>query len=225
VGEPRRTGGRLFYPDSLNLVALDPSGLGLVVVANRAKRACPELTSKALEEHGRLCAHLTAALRLRRRVTSDPSAPGSADVQAGAEAILSPSGQVLHAVGAAVERRAALAEATRRRDRARDGDVLSGWWALHEGRWSLVDSESRDGERVVVATPNAPEASALDRLSERERQVLALLALGRSNKAIAYELGIASSTVATLLSRARWKLGARSIGELVVLAREACGIE
>jgi DNA-binding CsgD family transcriptional regulator len=44
-------------------------------------------------------------------------------------------------------------------------------------------------------------------LTERERQVLAYADLGQSNKLIAYSLGLSTSTVSTLLSRARRKLG------------------
>jgi DNA-binding CsgD family transcriptional regulator len=44
-------------------------------------------------------------------------------------------------------------------------------------------------------------------LSPRERQVVAFARLGRSSKSIAYELGLADSTVRVLLRRARMKLG------------------
>lgn len=46
-------------------------------------------------------------------------------------------------------------------------------------------------------------------MSPREEQVLAHAALGHSNKLIAYELGLAHSTVRVLLARASAKLGAR----------------
>jgi len=52
-------------------------------------------------------------------------------------------------------------------------------------------------------------------LSGRERQVLELAALRRSNKLIAYELGLAHATVRVLLSRAASKLGATSRAALV----------
>ena len=52
-------------------------------------------------------------------------------------------------------------------------------------------------------------------VSDRERVVAEHAALGKSNKLIAYELGIAESTVATHLSAVRRKVGARSRVELI----------
>jgi DNA-binding CsgD family transcriptional regulator len=52
-------------------------------------------------------------------------------------------------------------------------------------------------------------------LSARERQVVALAALGQPNKMIAYELGIATSTVGVLLMRASRKVGAKIRRQLV----------
>ena len=64
--------------------------------------------------------------------------------------------------------------------------------------------------------------AGLARLTERERQVVAFLALGRSTKEIAYVLGISDSTTRVLLGRAAARLGVRSRDELVrVATREA----
>lgn len=49
------------------------------------------------------------------------------------------------------------------------------------------------------------EIRGAERLSFRERQVVILKEMGRSNEEIAKSLKIASSTVATLLNRARGK--------------------
>jgi DNA-binding NarL/FixJ family response regulator len=59
--------------------------------------------------------------------------------------------------------------------------------------------------RRVATEDGAESASAL---SEREREVLAMAAMGHHNKLIAYELGLAHSTVRVLLHRAAAKLGA-----------------
>jgi len=67
-----------------------------------------------------------------------------------------------------------------------------------------------------------------ERLSERERNVLALLADGLTSKEIAYRLGIAERTVVFHRERMRKRLGARSTIDLInmVIPRrgEASGI-
>ena len=52
-------------------------------------------------------------------------------------------------------------------------------------------------------------------LTERERQVLDLLAAGRPNKVIAYELDISPRTVEIHRARVMEKMGARNLAELV----------
>ncbi len=49
------------------------------------------------------------------------------------------------------------------------------------------------------------EIRGLEKLSFRERQVVALKETGHGNEEVASRLGIGASTVATLLSRARGK--------------------
>jgi DNA-binding CsgD family transcriptional regulator len=219
VGETADADEKLFYPDSLNVVALDPSGVGVAIVANRAERARPGGSERELERLGGVAAHLTAALRLRLR-HGDPRAALDE-----AEVVFDRKGRVVHAEGAGLASRDVLADAVSARS-SLSGDlpsaeVLARWRALHEGRWSLLDVEEADGKVWTLACANAPRAARLQQLTQREREVVALLALGRSNKAIAYELGISSSTVATLVARARWKLGAKSAADLVRFGRDA----
>ena len=64
------------------------------------------------------------------------------------------------------------------------------------------------------------EPSPLAVLTEREREVLALVAAGRSNDEIAAELCITTATAKTHVSRAMAKLGARDRAQLVVIAYE-----
>ena len=56
---------------------------------------------------------------------------------------------------------------------------------------------------------------------ERERQVLDLLAAGRPNKVIAYELDISPRTVEIHRARVMEKMGARNLAELVRMVVEA----
>jgi len=58
-------------------------------------------------------------------------------------------------------------------------------------------------------------------LTDREREVLVLVAAGRSNDEIATELFISPATAKTHVSRAMSKLGARDRAQLVVLAYES----
>ena len=64
------------------------------------------------------------------------------------------------------------------------------------------------------------EPSVLSGLTEREREVLVLVAAGRSNEEIAAELCITAATAKTHVSRAMAKLGARDRAQLVVFAYE-----
>jgi DNA-binding NarL/FixJ family response regulator len=58
-------------------------------------------------------------------------------------------------------------------------------------------------------------------LTDREREVMVLVAAGRSNDEIATELFISPATAKTHVSRAMSKLGARGRAQLVVLAYES----
>jgi DNA-binding NarL/FixJ family response regulator len=142
------------------------------------------------------------------------------------EAVLQPDGQVVHAEGRATSSSArdVLRAAVRHIDRVRcrngesDPDAaLEAWKGLVRGRWSLVDRFDHDGRRFLVARPNDPRLPAPTKLSMRERQVAAYVALGRSNRAIAYTLGISVSTVATHLRRAMHALGAKRRADLAAL--------
>ena len=70
-----------------------------------------------------------------------------------------------------------------------------------------------------AATPPAPRE--LDALTDREREVLALVGAGLSNEEIAAKLVVSPATAKTHVSRAMVKLGARDRAQLVVYAYEA----
>jgi DNA-binding NarL/FixJ family response regulator len=60
----------------------------------------------------------------------------------------------------------------------------------------------------------------MERLTEREREVLTLIALGRSNPEIAQELCLSASTVSTHIGRILAKLDLRDRVQAIVLAYE-----
>jgi DNA-binding NarL/FixJ family response regulator len=64
-------------------------------------------------------------------------------------------------------------------------------------------------------------APALEALTEREREIVAWVATGRSNDEIAAELFLSPATVRTHVGRAMLKLGARDRAQLVVFAIRA----
>ncbi|MFE6527082.1 response regulator [Streptomyces sp. NPDC057794] len=64
-------------------------------------------------------------------------------------------------------------------------------------------------------------AGALSRLTEREREVMALVGIGLSNEEIARRLVVSPLTAKTHVSRTMVKLGARDRAQLVVLAYES----
>jgi DNA-binding NarL/FixJ family response regulator len=70
------------------------------------------------------------------------------------------------------------------------------------------------GPSVAAPSPH-PQ---LDQLTEREREIVAWVATGRSNDEIAAELVVSPATVRTHVSRAMIKLGARDRAQLVVFA-------
>lgn len=72
---------------------------------------------------------------------------------------------------------------------------------------------------VNAAAPHA-EVPGLEALTDREREVMALVAGGLSNDEIAEHLVVSPATARTHVSRAMTKLGARDRAQLVVFAYE-----
>jgi DNA-binding NarL/FixJ family response regulator len=66
-----------------------------------------------------------------------------------------------------------------------------------------------------------PSADGLDELTEREREIVALVGEGLTNQEIAGRLFVSPATVKTHVSRAMSKLSARDRAQLVVVAYES----
>jgi DNA-binding CsgD family transcriptional regulator len=200
--------------DMLAVNAIDPSGVGVYLGALLPAGA--SVTSRRRATWSRIAAHVAAGHRLLRRLGAEGSAES-------AEARLRPSGRVDETTGAADtdEARRLLSSAAKAIEHARGCGraeaerAVRGWRGLIAARWTLVDEFAADGRRYLLARRNDAAATRPAALSARERQALGYARLGHSNKLIAYELGIAASTVGVLLHRAALKLGARTRAELI----------
>jgi DNA-binding NarL/FixJ family response regulator len=97
--------------------------------------------------------------------------------------------------------------------------LVEGVRLVAEGSMLLGPTVTR---RLVedFARPRRSEAGVLDRLSGREREVLMLLAAGRSNAEIAAELVVGVETVKSHVSEVLRKLGLRDRVQAVVFAYE-----
>jgi DNA-binding NarL/FixJ family response regulator len=92
-----------------------------------------------------------------------------------------------------------------------DGEALLSPRATHAVLAEFARLEA-SGERPAIP------AAVLDVLTPREREVMALVALGLSNDEIAERLYLSPLTAKTHANRAMMKLGARDRAQLVVLA-------
>jgi DNA-binding NarL/FixJ family response regulator len=70
----------------------------------------------------------------------------------------------------------------------------------------------------TLSAPRAPQSADAERLTRREREVLELIAAGRSNKRIAFELGISEKTVKTHVGHLLAKLGVTDRTQAALLA-------
>lgn len=217
---------RLGMGDVYGINGRNPSGKGCFIGVVMPPRFAP-IGPDVRRTFARIARHVAAGYRLRERLAASPD---PSDASTGADAIFSDDGKLEHAEGAArmgqareaLQRSVVTLTAARGAGRREDPDkAIAAWKALVDARWSLVDHFERGGKRYLVAQRNDCQPAPLALLTERERQVVALAAMGHANKVIAYDLGIATSTVGVLLGRALRRLGLRSRRELRALFTRA----
>jgi DNA-binding CsgD family transcriptional regulator len=213
---PKTPAGAHGVVDTVGIKCHEPEGWGVMIGIS-----VPHLTHvnrRTEATWSRLAAHVTAALRIRRRLKA------ASNVVPDPDAVLTVRGTLSHAEAAAKEPQARdlLGKAVRAREGARGSlrrtdpeEAVGLWQALVDGRWSLLDQIDTDGRRWVLARRNAPMGAALRSLTARERQVLAYVAIGQSNKLIAYTLGLTSAAIGNLIARASRKLGSSSRVDLI----------
>ena len=101
-------------------------------------------------------------------------------------------------------------------------DLIQGVRVVADGEALLSPSITRRLIEEFAARAKRPPASdLLAPLTEREREVMALVAGGLSNEEIAAKLVVSPATAKTHVSRAMIKLAARDRAQLVVLAYES----
>jgi len=105
---------------------------------------------------------------------------------------------------------------------AQPEDLLGAIRTVHSGDAVIAPSATRRLLARVIAAPEPQEkdASVLDVLTEREREVLALMGRGYSNQEIGAELFVAEATVKTHVGRVLSKLGARDRVQAVIVSFE-----
>jgi DNA-binding CsgD family transcriptional regulator len=184
--------------DLLTLNGFSPDGRGLSLAIPLDRRGVRK--THVLD---RITTHLAAAHRLRHRLAATPAG------------VLDDRGELVDANDSEIiVERDTLRHATHRREAARgplrrdDASATASWQGLVSARWSLTDGFAH-GRRYVVVRANQVLTPDVASLAERERQVIALASMGHTNKEVAYELGLAQSTVRVLMARAADKLGAQ----------------
>jgi DNA-binding NarL/FixJ family response regulator len=101
-------------------------------------------------------------------------------------------------------------------------DLIAAVRVVAAGNALLAPSVTRRFIEHFAREPAPPtDPDALPALTDREREVLVLVAQGLSNSEIAAELVIAEQTVKSHVSRVLGKLGARDRAQLVIAAYES----
>jgi RNA polymerase sigma factor (sigma-70 family) len=86
---------------------------------------------------------------------------------------------------------------------------------------AVGEAMERDTRESAAQTHVAEISARIERLSEREHQVMYLVVAGKPNREIAEELGISPRTVEVFKARMMEKMQARSVPELVRMAMDA----
>ena len=210
-------GKRLGYRDLWAVCSVVSEGKGLVFSSPIYDDR--EFSDTELSEGSRIARHIAAACRARLSVSNSIEE---------SSAILAPDGRFCYRKEGSLESgledalsRAVVATSKARSGRsARQGEAQALWDLLLSQGWSLIHHTDTDGKRFILAVRDTERRFAL---SPRERAVIDMASEGVSNKVIAFDLGIALSTVATHLANGLAKLCLTSRRELIALRRSTAG--
>lgn len=203
--------------DGFSLFAKDAQG-GNVTLSALARNVL-HLAPRVRGIWRRVGLHIASSLRLRRKLAEHATVR---------DALLDPSGKMQDASDPVARDRsaqAALVRAVAAMERARSGTMrgspdraLALWQGLVAGEWSLVDHWERGGRRYVAAYRNRPELRDPRALTASECATLKYLALGATNKEIAFALGLPAGTVSSSVTNVLRKLRVKRRVDLAVLA-------
>ncbi|MFI6601185.1 response regulator [Nonomuraea sp. NPDC050536] len=101
------------------------------------------------------------------------------------------------------------------------GDLLAGIRVVAAGEALLAPVVTRRLIEEFARRPASPQVTGLETLTEREREVLTLIARGLSNAELAGHLYLSMATVKTHIGRLLTKLEARDRAQLVIAAYES----
>jgi DNA-binding NarL/FixJ family response regulator len=168
------------------------------------------------------------ARRLRPDVVLlDANLPGLDCVEATRRLLAEPGGAVMLLTGSASDERildalrvgasGLLLKDTEPTELVRAVEML----ARGEALLSSAVTRRLIAELASRPEPELPDSDLLDELTAREREVVALVALGLTNEEIGERLVVSRATAKTHVSRAMVKLHARDRAQLVVFAYES----
>jgi DNA-binding NarL/FixJ family response regulator len=100
-------------------------------------------------------------------------------------------------------------------------ELLTAIRVVAGGEALLAPTVTRRLIEQFTRTPATPRINGLDGVTEREREVLTLIARGLSNREIADHLRVSLATVKTHITRLLAKLEARDRAQLVIAAYES----
>lgn len=185
-----RYGSGLPTADSVTLDIPDDAGRLWLFTALLSKSYTP--SSEDYKDWNEAARHLSNVLRLLRQMhLSEP------------EAIFSSRGSVQHVGAQVVER-----NLPKLREAATRAVANGGLWAeVVAGRWSLVQTRDTDGSFLVKAYRNCRGVADSRALSAAELEVLPHVVLGKSNTAIALDLGVSEATISRHVERILLRLG------------------
>ena len=105
-------------------------------------------------------------------------------------------------------------------DRDRFGELVAAVRSVARGDSAFAPTVLDRLLATYLRRPRAEDTESLGTLTDRETEVLRLVARGRTNAEIAQELYISETTVKTHLARLFTKLGVRDRVQAVVMAYE-----